>query len=384
MKSKWIRRVLLAVLLVAGIVALRFTVFQSEPIPVTVFRAATGLVEDTVTNSKAGTVKTRHRASLSPEIGGRVVRLDAREGDRVKAGQILMKLADEDFRADVEVNERGLEAAEATEREACLARDQAELDLNRYLELRDDNIVSQELLDQMRNALDIATANCEAARARVHQAFASLKLSRVNLSKMVLRAPFDGVITELSTELGEWITPSPPGVPIPPVIQIMDPEAIYIEAPLDEVDVGKVHVDLPVRVTLDAFPGEAFIGRITRVATFVRDVVDQNRTFDIEVELDDVAFSRRLLPGTSADVEVILDSRADTLRVPSYALMEGGRVLVLNDEHLQAVAVETGLRNWEFTEILDGLEEGAAVVVSLDREEVREGAYARIESETLK
>ncbi|MDX1387743.1 MAG: efflux RND transporter periplasmic adaptor subunit, partial [Acidobacteriota bacterium] len=216
MKSKWIRRLLVVVLLVAGIVALQFTVFQSEPIPVTVFRAARGPVEDTVTNSKAGTVETRHRASLSPEIGGRVVRLDAREGDRVEAGRILMKLADDDFRADVEVNERALEAAKATEREACLARDQAELDLNRYLELREDNIVSQELLDQMRNARDIAAANCEAARARVHQAFAALKLARVNLSKTVLRAPFDGVITEVSTELGEWITPSPPGVPIPP------------------------------------------------------------------------------------------------------------------------------------------------------------------------
>ena len=384
MSAKWVRRILLVVLVAAGIVTLRFTIFQSKPVPVTVFRAARGLVEDTVTNSKAGTVKTRHRASLSPEVGGRVERLDAREGDRVEAGQVLMKLADEDSRADVDLNERALEAAKASEREACLARDQAELDLGRYLKLREDNIVSQELLDQTRNARDIAVANCEAARARVQQSHAALKRATVNFAKTVLRAPFDGVITEVSTEVGEWITPSPPGVPIPPVIQLIDPDAIYVEAPLDEVDVGKVYVNLPVRVTLDAYPGEAFVGRITRVAPFVRDVVDQNRTFDIEVELDDVEFSQRLLPGTSADVEVILDARADTLRVPSYALMEGGRLLILNDEHLQAVSVETGLRNWEFTEVLGGLDEGAMVVVSLDREEVREGAYARIESETLK
>jgi HlyD family secretion protein len=384
MSSRWIRRILGLVVLTAAAVALWLTVFKSEPVPVTVFYAARGRVEDTVTNSKAGTVKTRRRASISPEIGGRVERLEVREGDRVETGRILMRLADADFRADVELNERALQAAEATEREACLARDQAELDLTRYLELQRESIVSQELLDQVRNRRDIAMAGCEAARARVQQAFAALKLSKVNLSKTVLRAPFDGVVTEVSTELGEWITPSPPGVPIPPVIEVMDPEAIYIDAPLDEVDVGKVHVGLPVRVSLDAYPQQSFDGRVVRVAPFVRDLVDQNRTFDVEVELDNEEFARKLLPGTSADVEVILESRDDTLRVPSYALMEGNRVLVLELEHLEAIPVTTGLRNWQFTEILDGLGEGVPVVVSLDREEVQEGAYARIESETLK
>jgi len=384
MSSRWIRRILGVVVLAAIAVALWLTVFKTEPVPVTVFYAAKGRVEDTVTNSKAGTVKTRRRASISPEIGGRVEKLEAREGDRVETGRVLMRLADADFRADVEINERALQAAEATEREACLARDQTELDLARYLELQRDNIVSQELLDQVRNRRDIAMANCEAARARVQQAFAAVKLSKVNLAKTVLRAPFDGVVTEVSTELGEWITPSPPGVPIPPVMEIMDPEAIYIDAPLDEVDVGKVQVDLPVRVSLDAYPQQSFEGRVVRVASFVRDVVDQNRTFDVEIELDDEGFAKKLLPGTSADVEVILVSRDDTLRVPSYALMEGNRVLVLNLEHLEAIPVTTGLRNWQFTEILDGLDEGVPVVVSLDREEVQEGAYARIESETLK
>ena len=150
------------------------------------------------------------------------------------------------------------------------------------------------------------------------------------------------------------------------------------------MDVGKVQVDLPVRVSLDAYPQQSFEGRVVRVASFVRDLVDQNRTFDVEIELDDEGFAKKLLPGTSADVEVILESRDDTLRVPSYALMEGNRVLVLNLEHLEAIPVTTGLRNWQFTEILDGLDEGVPVVVSLDREEVQEGAYARIESETLK
>jgi HlyD family secretion protein len=372
---------ILALVVIAGF-ALRYTVFKKDPVDVTVFRVAKGRVEDSVTNSKAGTVATRRRAAISPEIGGRVRELTAREGDRVVQGQVLLRLVDEDYRARVELSGRALEAAQAAEREACLARDQAQRDLERYLQLGE--IVSQELLDQFRSRRDTTVARCEAMGAEVLKARSAETLAKVELSKTVLHAPFDGIVTTVSTEIGEWITPSPPGVPIPPVIELLDPDAIYIRIPLDEADVGSVREGLPVRITLDAYPGRSFMARVTRVAAFVSDQIDQNRTFEIEVELDDRAFARTLLPGASADAEVILDARDDVLRIPSYALMEGGRVLVVREEHLVEVSVKTGLRNWQFTEVVDGLADGDPVVVSLDRVEVVEGARVRVAGETLK
>ena len=114
------------------------------------------------------------------------------------------------------------------------------------------------------------------------------------------------------------------------------------------------------------------------------DIEDQNRTFEIEVELDDDSFAAGLLPGSSADVEVILEERRDVLRVPSYALIEGRRVLVVEDGELVPREVETGLSNWQFAEVLSGLEEGAPIVVSLDRTEVQPGVRARISEEVLK
>jgi len=384
MKSRWIRRLLLAALLALAVVALRFTLFRPDLVPVTIYRVAEGRVEDTVTNSKAGTVRTRHRAALSPEIGGRIEKLAVREGDRIEEGQVLIHLADADYRAHVELSSRALDAARAADREACLARDQAERDYARYLRLDGEQIVSEEILDQVRSRRDTTSAHCEAARAEVQQALAGLKLARVNLAKTTLRAPFDGVVTQVSTEVGEWITPSPPGVPLPAVIEVIDPDAIYVDVPLDEVDIGKVTVGLLTRITLDAFADQAFTGRVARVAHFVRDIVDQNRTFDVDVEFEDEKFARTLPPGTSADVEIILNARDLALRVPSYALMEGSKVLVLRDTLLVAVPVETGLRNWEFTEVVRGLEAGEIVIVSLDRTEVKEGAQARISKETLK
>jgi HlyD family secretion protein len=412
--SRWIRRVVVLVLLAGAAVIARYTLFKPQPVPVTVFRVATGRVEETVTNSKAGTIKSRRRATLSTEIGGRVVELPVGKGDHVRRGRVLVRLADADYRAQVDVQERALQASGASADEACRGAEHAERELARNRKLAADELVSQDMLDQAQSQRDMAAASCAAARAQIGQAQAAIALARANLAKTVLCAPFDGVVADITTELGEYITPSPPGLPIPPVIELIDTDAIYVSAPMDEVDVGKVYVGLPVRVTLDAFPDKRPMGHVTRVAPYVQDVQEQNRTFEIDVEFDKGALSalgapgagqvnqdpaerrptrgrapgrqpaQTLRPGTSADVEVILGVREGVLRIPTYALLEGDRVLVVRDGKLVSVNVKTGLRNWEFTEIVSGLSAGDAVAVSLDRPEVRPGVPVRIEAETLK
>jgi HlyD family secretion protein len=381
LSSRTVRRVAFVLLLLAAAAALRYFVFRTDPVPVTVTRIATGRVEQTVTNSKAGTVQTRQRASLSPEMGGLVVELPARKGARVAAGDVVLRLSDADYRAQVALQERSIDAARAAAREACLTADQAGRDDVRYEALAREGVVSAELGEQARSRRDAAAAACAAAGARVLQAESALALARAQLAKTVLRAPFPGVVAELKTELGEWITPAPPGVPIPPVIELIAPEEIYISAPLDEVDVGKVRLGQPARITMDAFPGQGFPARVVRVAPYVLDIQEQNRTFEIEAEFDDPAFARSLVPGASADVEVILAAKDGVLRVPTSALMEGNRVLVVEDDRLVEKTVTTGLRNWEFVEVTGGLSAGERVTVSLDRIEVRAGARVRIAGE---
>jgi HlyD family secretion protein len=378
------RRAFVLVGLVAAVLLVRATVLREEPIPVTVFRVAPGRVEETVTNSKAGTVKTRRRAALSPEIGGRVETLAVRKGDRVRKGQLLVRLASADHQAQVRLQQRSIEAASAGEREACQRAEQAERDLARMTALARDSLVSQDLKEQAQTARDATASACQAARSRVEQGRATLDFARANRGKTELRAPFDGVVADLRGEVGEWITPSPPGVPIPPLLELLDPDAIYVSAPLDEVDAGKVRVGQVVRVTIDAFPGRALGGHLSRVAPYVVDVQQQSRTFEVEVDLDDAAFARTVLPGSSADVEVILDAREGVLRVPSYALIDGQKALVLREGRLAAVPVEIGLKNWGFAEVKRGLAAGDLVVVSLDRADVKEGARARAAEEAAK
>jgi HlyD family secretion protein len=379
MARTWIRRGLVVGALFLAGALFRVTLLRPDPVPVTVIAASRGSVEETVAGSRAGTVKSRRRATLSPETGGRVERMAVRKGDRVRKGDVLVRIADEDVRAQLTLAEKSLVVAEAAEREACRAADQARRDLARSESLAREEVLSIGLLEKSQTEAGMTAAACEAARARVGQARASLAVMRVAVGKTTLKAPFDGVVAEISTEEGEWVTPSPPGLPIPPVLELFDPEDNYISAPLDEVDVGRVKNGATIRATFDAYPGRTFAGRVTRVADYVLDLKEQNRTFEVEVKLEDGAFARTLLPGTSADVVVVLARKEDALKVPAFAILPGGSVLLLSRGRLVSAKVEVGLKGAEWAEVLSGLTAGDFVVTSLDRADVKEGARARAE-----
>jgi HlyD family secretion protein len=194
--------------------------------------------------------------------------------------------------------------------------------------------------------------------------------------RTVLVAPFDGTVAKIVGEVGEYSTPSPPGVAMPPAIDLIDETCLYVKAPMDEVDAPKVSVGQVVRITLDALPGKSFPGKVRRVAPYVTAVEKQARTVEVEGTFDDPKATGRLLVGYSADVEVILDVRRDVLRVPTSALLQGGRVLLLQEGQLVERAVKTGLANWEHTEVTQGLQGEERIVTSLDRAGVKAGAAA--------
>jgi HlyD family secretion protein len=165
------------------------------------------------------------------------------------------------------------------------------------------------------------------------------------------------------------------------VVDVIDPSSRYVSAPLDEADVARVHLGLPARITMDAFRNQNFPATITYVSSFVETKQEQNRTLTVEAEFGAGDLPENLLPGLSADIEVILDAHDDVLRLPTYALLEGNRVLVVAGEKLEERTVETGLHNWQYTEVTSGLSEGDRVVVSLDRPEVKAGAEVKVQDE---
>ena len=371
-------RAALVVALAGVVVLLRATLFAPEVIPVRVVAVEKGRVEETVTNSRAGTVKARRRAKLAPEIGGRVLSLPRRRGARVRQGELLLRVDDSLQRARLRLAEDEQKTAAAQREQACLVAERAGRDRERTQRLAKDGLVAHDWDDRVESESRAAEAACRAATSAVERARSAVALSRAELDKTVLRAPFDGIVADTFIEEGEWTAPSPPALPIPPVLDLIDTRSIYVSAPMDEVDSGRLKKGQTARVSVDSQPGKHFPARVVEVAPYVLDRLEQNRTLEIELELDDAAVAAGLLPGTSADAEVILSARDGVLRVPTQALLEGGRVLVLEGDRLVERQLQAGLRNWDMTEVVSGLAAHDRVVTSLDRPEIKAGARARV------
>jgi HlyD family secretion protein len=375
MSSTLIRRLLMGLLAICLLGAGIWWAKRPKPISVVLTEINQGRVESSIANTRAGTVEACMRTKLSATMGGRIEVLAVKEGDKVKKGQLLMKLWNDDQQAQSALALTQVETARKRVTEACTVAANAEREAQRQTALFKQGFVSGSRDEQARADAQARQAGCEAARADVLQTQARVNATRVEQNRTVLYAPFAGTVAKIVGEVGEYSTPSPPGVPTPPAIDLIDDTCLYVRAPMDEVDAPKISAGQTVRISFDALPKQSFAGKVKRVAPYVSAVEKQARTVDIEATLDADKSPPHLLVGYSADVEVVLAVRDNVVRLPTSALQEGARVLIAGaDGTLQERKVKTGLANWEYTEVLEGLATGDKVVTSLEREGVKAGA----------
>ena len=251
--------------------------------------------------------------------------------------------------------------------------DNARRDAERTAQLAAKGFVSPQSTEDARANARARQANCDALAADVKRAQAQIRVTQVGLERTTLTAPFAGIVAKVTGEVGEFTTPSPPGIPTPPAVDLIDDSCLYVSAPMDEVDAPKLKPGQPARITLDALPGRVFDGHVRRIAPYVTEVEKQARTVDVEVDFDTPPHDA-LLVGYSADVEAIIEHRDNVLRVPTQAIQQDGTVLVLGkDDTLETRKPKTGLANWAFTEVTSGLDAGDRVLLSFDNENVKAG-----------
>ena len=372
--AKWL---LLGLVIVATLGAYVYWT-RSQPVNVSVVEVDYGDVQSTVSNTRAGTVDACRRAGMSPSLGGQIASLPVREGDAVKSGQIMLELWNVDLLAELELTRRDAVASRARKDEVCTRADIAAQEGQRLQSLLDKQLASVEEAQRAVGEAKAQKAGCKAARDSTLVNDANIKVAEARLERTRLRAPFDGIIAEINGELGEFVTPSPVGIATPPTVDLIDASCLYISAPIDEVDAPAVSAGQKALITMDAFPDHKFPGFVRRVAPYVLEVEKQARTVEIEAEIENPD-SDRLLPGYSADIEIVLDTRKKVLRVPTQTILGGSRVFVLNDGALEERTISIGIRSWEYAEVLAGLEAGDQVVLTVDREGVADGAAATIE-----
>jgi len=374
------KKLIVGIVVALAAVGLYVNSQRTAVVLVSVVQVARGDVIASVTNTRAGTVDACRRAGIAPATGGNITGLYVKDGDVVVKDQLLLELWNADLRARVLLAQQDAAASESMSRQSCVTAGVAKRVADRLVQLKKGGLASQEAVERAVGEAESAEAACKASRDVIKVRQAGVEVANATLLRTQLRAPFDGVIAEINGELGEWVTPSPVGIPTPPTVDLIDNSCLYIKAPIDEVDAPEVRAGMPAWITLDAFKDRRFAGTVRRVAPYVLDIEKQSRTVDVEAVINDPDV-QVLLPGYSADVEVILDVRHDVLYVPTSVVLEDSSVYLIpaGGGTLEKRQVGTGLENWEQTEIVSGLVEGDYLVRSVDREGVENGAAAQID-----
>ena len=375
------------VVLLIGLVAIAAIAVASwlkrpKPILVSYADVELGDVKRTVTNTRAGTLQACRRAKLSPSIGGQISNLPVKEGDKVEQGQILFEIWNKDLLAQRELAESEYRSTQARAKEACVQAEVAERDANRLRKLRKKNLASEENADKAIGLAKSQRAACEAVQSSIDVAKSRIAVAEATLDRTRLTAPFAGTVAEVNGELGEYVTPSPIGIPTPPAIDLIDTQCLYVTAPIDEVDAPEIKPGMTARISMDAFGKTLFEATVRRVAPYVLDVEKQARTVEIEVGVLESQRTSNMLPGYSADIEVILDTHQNVLRIPTEAVLEGHKVFVIDsdDNTISERSIKLGLSNWKYSEVLDGLQQGDRIVSSIDREGLKDGALVKLET----
>ena len=347
-----------------------------------------------------GTVKATVGAEVKvgSRITGKVERLYASIGDRVKKGDVIVQLDQEDLKARVAKAKADLDLAEANlalirsgsrkeeirEAEEKIEQARSTLDLNKKILDREKSLLAkgyttQETVDKAEKEYEVSLSlykaaqesiqlvkekytkeEIDAAVAKVEQAKASLKDAEVQLSYGTIRAPLSGTIASVTTQQGETVTAS---LNAPTFITIIDLNRLEVDTYVDETDIGKVKVGQEATFTVASFPDKDFKGKVT--AIYPKAVIQDNVVYYITIISADNP-EGLLKPEMTATVNISLQKRENVLTVPNGAIRREGAkkvVFVLQNNQPIQREVKTGWKDSTYTEILSGLQEGERVVI---------------------
>jgi HlyD family secretion protein len=341
-----------------------------------------------------GKIEPLSKVQVKSKANGIIKALLVDVGDKVTTGQILAELDKEILQAQVrearatrDAEQANLQVAIAAEAKARIETENPELEFTRrdYTRLEAlfaQKIASQQQLDDAKRQFEItenrqrlleaaaesATALVAQARARLAAASAALDSADESLSYATIRSPITGIVLTRDTEMGDAVSSIlNMGSAATLIMTLGDLSTVYVEGKVDEADVGKIAVGLPVRTAIESFPGERFDGAVTRVAPMGREL-NNVTTFAVRVSISNPAGKLRV--NMSANAELVLEERKQVLLAPEAALLydrDRKAAVQLLDAAAKAgwrkVAVKTGISNGQRTEILEGLTEGAQVVL---------------------
>ncbi|MHB8882158.1 MAG: efflux RND transporter periplasmic adaptor subunit [Thermodesulfovibrionales bacterium] len=283
---------------------------------------------------------------VGARISGRVEKLYANIGDLVKKGQLIAQIEQEDLRAKVNEARMNLKIAEAT------------LELNQKNLQRMQNLYAKDYVSK--DKVDVAERDLKAAQAQAGQIRESIRYNETQMTYANIYAPISGVIASVATQQGETVSAS--SLNVPTFVTIVDLNRLEIYAYVDETDIGKIKPGIDATFTVDSFPEKEFRGKVT--AIYPKATIQDNVVYYITVISIENA-EGKLKPDMTVSSTIYLNKRDNVLAVPSRAIKrEGGRkvVQVLENGRPSPRTIKTGWKDSTYTEVIEGLKEGAVVI----------------------
>lgn len=294
---------------------------------------------------------------VSPRLNGRIESIAVRLGDRVTKGQVIARMDDRDVREQVKQAEASLELSRATARQREFDMKASLTTFDRQKNLYDRQLQTKQTLEDAEARYNASAAQVDVAKAQVMQTQARLDELKVTLSNTVIQSPVDGFVGRRTLDPGAFAGANTP------VVSVVDISSVRLIANLVEKDFRRVVPGVEAMVEVDAFPGETFGGKVSRVSPIFDAAT---RTAGLEIEVPNPGY--RLKPGMYARVRLTVDRRPDALTVPRNAVVdsEGKRgVFFLDDGNVARFnVVRTGLQDGEKVEILEGLNDGQRVITT--------------------
>lgn len=292
--------VFLGIIILAGVAVFYFFIHKKNSEPK--YRTAKVDRGDIVLRvSATGTLNALTTVQVGTQVSGIIAELYADYNSVVKKGDIIAKLDDTFLKAQVAEAEANLYKARVTLKEA-------ERNYNRAKELFSQGFISEAELNQ-------AEANYESAKATVKQMEATLERAKTNLQYATIRAPIDGIVISRNVDRGQTVAAS---LQAPTLFTIaQDLRQMRLEASIDEADIGKIKENQIATFTVDAFPEERFMGRVSQIR--LEPITVQNVvTYTVIIDVPNPEL--KLRPGMTANVSILIDRRRNVLRVPLSAL----------------------------------------------------------------
>ncbi len=331
-----------------------------------------------------GKVRARTQVEVASEIGGRVREVEAKVGDVVKQGDLLFALDDEQLKNAVEQLRVGLAGAEAAQKRATLAVEEAQRGLERDKLLKQKGVVADEQLKVDESRLALSRADVDQSNAAIERTRLDLQRARDALRRARVAAPIAGTVVAVGVDVGQVVSAvqglsmgdtsslglgSVSNGPTAPVV-IADLSELIVKLDVDELDVGEVKAGQHAVVRAQGIKDETFNGEVERVGLMGR---DQGGAvlFTVEVGIHDDKASE-LKPGMSAQADIEVQTLKDALAVPVAAVLEGDgaekpdRIFVFDGDaaggHVKEQTVKLGPAEGDAIAVVDGVKEGDKVV----------------------